>query len=375
MYSHPKLKDVHGLLFLKDKIRIGSGLDYASEIPNPKNKYTMLMKNLRIGLPLNELLIKTPNLTPSEIEEAITNLATAGYIEDMTINAPDWIQNNHQIERYETNLNFFDTLPVTNDFKSKYDYQSKIHRSSALIIGMGGIGSNVILALLELGIGKITAVDFDKVELKNLNRQVLYSTHGVDKLKSDEAKKFAKKFNPNVEFTVNNQEINSVSDVESLIKQSNPNFIVNVADYPTGFIDFWVNEAAIKYKVPIFSAIVNKKHGKVYSVIPGSTACYYCQYLQDLENVPEYEEELEVIQTQEGNTNLNYYRSPNGALGPSCLFQGYYLANEIMRYLFQGSSSLLTFNKRFNINFLTNEQYYTELKRYDQCKICGELND
>jgi len=165
------------------------------------------------------------------------------------------------------------------------------------------------------------------------------------------------------------------SDIEMLIEESQPDFIVNVADYPTGFIDFWVNDAAIKYNVPIFAAVVNKKHGKVYSVIPGKTACYNCQYLQDIEDVPDYEEELNVIQTQEGNTNLNYYRSPNVALGPSCLFQGYYLANEIMRYIFQGASSLLTFNKRFNINFLTNEQYYTELKKYDQCKKCGEFNE
>ncbi|MBZ6003843.1 ThiF family adenylyltransferase [Leuconostoc gelidum subsp. aenigmaticum] len=375
MYNQPKLKNVHGLLFLKDKIRIGSGLDYASEIPNPENKYTLLMKNLRIGLPLHDLILKTPNLTPNEIKEAIDNLFIEGYIEGMHTDVPSWIKDNHQMERYETNLNFFDTLPVTTEFTNNYDYQTKIHNSQALIIGMGGIGTNVILSLLELGIGKITAVDFDRIELKNLNRQVLYSSDDIGKLKSSQAQIFAKNFNPNVEFIGHNQEINSASDIEMLIEESQPDFIVNVADYPTGFIDFWVNDAAIKYNVPIFAAVVNKKHGKVYSVIPGKTACYNCQYLQDIEDVPDYEEELNVIQTQEGNTNLNYYRSPNGALGPSCLFQGYYLANEIMRYIFQGASSLLTFNKRFNINFLTNEQYYTELKKYDQCKKCGEFNE
>ncbi|MBZ5969353.1 HesA/MoeB/ThiF family protein [Leuconostoc gasicomitatum] len=375
MYNQPKLKNVHGLLFLKDKIRIGSGLDYASEIPNPENKYTLLMKNLRIGLPLHDLILKTPNLTPNEIKEAIDNLFIEGYIEGMHTDVPSWIKDNHQMERYETNLNFFDTLPVTTEFTNNYDYQTKIHNSQALIIGMGGIGTNVILSLLELGIGKITAVDFDRIELKNLNRQVLYSSDDIGKLKSSQAQIFAKNFNPNVEFIGHNQEINSASDIEMLIEESQPDFIVNVADYPTGFIDFWVNDAAIKYNVPIFAAVVNKKHGKVYSVIPGKTACYNCQYLQDIEDVPDYEEELNVIQTQEGNTNLNYYRSPNVALGPSCLFQGYYLANEIMRYIFQGASSLLTFNKRFNINFLTNEQYYTELKKYDQCKKCGEFNE
>lgn len=259
MYNQPKLKNVHGLLFLKDKIRIGSGLDYASEIPNPENKYTLLMKNLRIGLPLHDLILKTPNLTPNEIKEAIDNLFIEGYIEGMHTDVPSWIKDNHQMERYETNLNFFDTLPVTTEFTNNYDYQTKIHNSQALIIGMGGIGTNVILSLLELGIGKITAVDFDRIELKNLNRQVLYSSDDIGKLKSSQAQIFAKNFNPNVEFIGHNQEINSASDIEMLIEESQPDFIVNVADYPTGFIDFWVNDAAIKYNVPIFAAVVNKK--------------------------------------------------------------------------------------------------------------------
>lgn len=365
----PKLKDIHGVLFLKDKIRVGSGLDYAIEIDNPEDKYTELIKNLKKDYDLATIVAKSKSekLSSKEITEAIFTLTEAGYIEDSNIVPPDSLSE-EELERYKVNLNFFNTLAT--ETTSKFDFQNKLKESHILIFGMGGIGSNICLALLELGIGTITAVDFDIVELSNLNRQILYSTSSIGNLKISEAKKRAEEFNPNVKFNAIHQQISSTDDVSDIIKESNCDMVVNVADYPTGFIDFWVNEACMSQGKPLIAALVQKKYGRVYSVVPNETTCYNCQYLNELIEIPSYKEELESTRLQSDPNGLDLFRTPNGALGPTCLFQGYFVSYEILRYILFGKEEMLTFNKRFSINFLTFESEFEKLEKNNECKCC-----
>ncbi|CKJ80762.1 UBA/THIF-type NAD/FAD binding protein [Streptococcus pneumoniae] len=116
---------------------------------------------------------------------------------------------------------------------------------------------------------------------------------------------------------------------------------------------------------------MGKKNGKVYSIILYKAACYYCQFLEDLEKIPEYAEELETVRTMTNSLELEMFRTPNGVLGPACLFQGYFISFEILRYIFWGYEALLTFNKRFSIDFITFEQHFDELTKYPTCSICG----
>lgn len=73
------------------------------------------------------------------------------------------------------------------------------------------------------------------------------------------------------------------------------------------------------------------------------------------------------------NTNLKYYCSPNGALGIACLIEGYFVVSEIMRSLFTGTNALLTKNMRFDIDFLTVEQYFGDLEKFNNCEVCGKF--
>ena len=59
--------------------------------------------------------------------------------------------------------------------------QKKIFNASVLIIGAGGLGSPIAIYLASLGIGKIGVVDKDKVELSNLNRQIIFNTKDINK--------------------------------------------------------------------------------------------------------------------------------------------------------------------------------------------------
>src|SRR5881296_1908013 len=77
--------------------------------------------------------------------------------------------------------------------------QEKLKRSSVLIIGAGGLGSPVALYLAAAGVGRIGLVDFDQVDLSNLQRQVLHGTKDVGRKKVDSARDRLRDANPNIE--------------------------------------------------------------------------------------------------------------------------------------------------------------------------------
>ncbi|MXP49227.1 ThiF family adenylyltransferase [Pantoea sp. Eser] len=78
---------------------------------------------------------------------------------------------NIQIERFSINIEFFNSkLPLG---MNKYEIQNTLLDSSVVVLGCGGLGSHIILELAAIGIGNLTIVDFDEIELSNLNRQIL----------------------------------------------------------------------------------------------------------------------------------------------------------------------------------------------------------
>ena len=73
--------------------------------------------------------------------------------------------------------------------------QKRILNSKVLIIGIGGLGCPLLTYLAASGVGKLGIVDFDKVEISNLNRQTLFSNHDIGKFKVDQAKNIINKNN------------------------------------------------------------------------------------------------------------------------------------------------------------------------------------
>ena len=96
------------------------------------------------------------------------------------------MDNDHELEKYSRQIILNEVGP---------EGQQKLKKASVLIIGIGGLGSSVIQYLNAAGVGKIGIVDYDKVELSNLNRQLIYKNSDIGKSKVDVAKNYISELN------------------------------------------------------------------------------------------------------------------------------------------------------------------------------------
>ena len=100
----------------------------------------------------------------------------------------------HERGRYDRQLRYF--ADVAPDGLSAPDCQLRLRDASVLVLGVGGLGSWAALSLACCGVGRLTLVDGDEVELSNLNRQVLYSEHDIGRPKARVAAAAIERFNP-----------------------------------------------------------------------------------------------------------------------------------------------------------------------------------
>lgn len=91
--------------------------------------------------------------------------------------------------------------------------QTLLNESSILIAGMGGLGCAVAENLIRAGIGKLILVDNDKIEISNLNRQILFDQNDIGKSKVDVAKQKLKAINPELEVKVFQKDVSEVKDL------------------------------------------------------------------------------------------------------------------------------------------------------------------
>ena len=107
--------------------------------------------------------------------------------------------------------------------------QKKLLKSSALIVGAGGLGSPIAIYLAALGVGKIGIVDKDNVEISNLSRQIIFNTNDIKKNKSSVAIKKIKKINPDLQLysfkkKLSKKNINQIAKNFNLIIDGSDNF-------------------------------------------------------------------------------------------------------------------------------------------------------
>lgn len=239
-----------------------------------------------------------------------------------------------------------------------------LQNSHVIILGCGGIGNIVATLLATNGVGTITLVDDDRIELSNLTRQLMFTEIDVGKNKTIILKSSIEKRNSSVIVNTINLRIASYQDL--LLLPPNINLIILSADEPSEIIK-WVNLYSIAFKVP-FINIGYVEDIAVWGpfVIPGITSCWECQDLTAVETFdsPDDNKVNKVAIIKEINKQ---YVTPS--FGPVNLLAASTATLDVLKYL-GGFGKVQSFNKRLGIWTDELKIEIQDCNRNPNCHVC-----
>ena len=176
--------------------------------------------------------------------------------------------NDQDLERYGRHI----LLPEVH-----YDGQQKLLDSHVLVVGLGGLGSPASIYLASSGIGNLTLCDFDKVELSNLQRQIVHKEDMLQINKAHSAKSFISSINSNINLNVVDKKL-SESEFDLYVKKNSVDAILDCSDnFQTRYS---INKVAFKNKIPLISGSAIGLEGQlaIFDFRDDSSACYECLF-------------------------------------------------------------------------------------------------
>jgi len=153
--------------------------------------------------------------------------------------------------------------------------QQKLLDSRVLVIGLGGLGSPVAMYLAASGVGHLTLVDHDRVELSNLQRQIVHTTATLGNAKTESARQMLAALNPEVAVTTIGHKLDE-RELRDAVRAAD--VVVDASDnFPTRFA---VNRACVEAGKPLVSGAVVRLEGQVsvFRADRPDSPCYACLY-------------------------------------------------------------------------------------------------
>jgi adenylyltransferase/sulfurtransferase len=247
--------------------------------------------------------------------------------------------NSDEIRRYSRHL----SLPEVG-----LEGQRKIRSASVLCIGAGGLGSPVAMYLAAAGIGRLGIVDFDSVDLSNLQRQVLHGSPDVGRPKTESAADFLHRLNPNVQVVPYETRLTFENALEIV---GSYDIVVDGTDnFPTRYL---ANDACVLLRKPNVYGSIFRFEGQASLFAPHlGGPCYRCLY-------PEPPPTGTVPSCAEG-----------GVLGVLPGVIGVIQATETLKLILGKGNSLL--NRLLLFDALEMRFRELKLRRDPQCPLCGE---
>jgi molybdopterin/thiamine biosynthesis adenylyltransferase len=224
--------------------------------------------------------------------------------------------------------------------------QQALLRARVLIVGMGGLGSPVGMYLAACGVGELVLTDPDRVELSNLQRQIVYSTADIGRDKVAAAAERLRGLNPDVRVTALNERLDS----ERLGEQVR--YVDAVVDASDNFATrFELNRLCVAHRTPLISGAVIRMEGQVsvFRADRENSPCYRCLY-QDMEEI--------------GETC-----SETGILGPVAGIIGSIQATETVKVLLDMDGTLE--GRLMLLDAARMEWRSIALRKDPDCPVCG----
>lgn len=215
-----------------------------------------------------------------------------------------------------------------------------------LLVGAGGLGSPAALALANAGIGTIGFVDYDRVEVSNLNRQIMHSTSRIGMTKVESAKVFIKKIGSDINVITHDIGLNR-DNVMSIISDYDV-IIDGVDNFPTRYL---LNDACFFARKPMIEAGAIRFIGFNMTIVPNKGACYRCVF----PSMPD--------------ASRSQTCSEVGVLGPVPGIMGFIQAAETAKLLL--GKGVLLVNKIMYFDALELDFDVIDIEKRNQCSLCG----
>jgi len=221
--------------------------------------------------------------------------------------------------------------------------QEKLAGASVAVVGAGGLGSPALTYLAAAGIGRLKLIDFDTVDISNLNRQFLHSEKDIGRPKALSAKEKLKALNSEI----------AIYAHEELLAPENAEMLLAGCDVVLGAVDsiearFVINKACTMLRIPYVDGGISGFTGSVAFVHPPKTPCLRCFF-------PE----------------TNHEKAPAGVLGASAGVIGAILANIALLILLGASNPLES--KILIYDALRMSMDLIDIKRDECCVVCGGI--
>ena len=227
--------------------------------------------------------------------------------------------------------------------------QQRLLAARVLIIGVGGLGSPVAMYLAASGVGQLVLVDHDKVELSNLQRQIVHTSDRIGVAKVTSAQHALAALNPEVQVTA----IVGQLDPEALVEQ------VQLADAVVDCSDnfatrFALNRVCVANRKPLISGAAIRLEGQVAVFRPerNDSPCYRCLY-KDMDELAES-------------------CSQTGVLAPLVGIIGSIQATETIKVLLDIGETLT--GRLLVLDALSMEWRSIKLRKDPDCPVCGSAN-
>ncbi|MGV8905451.1 MAG: ThiF family adenylyltransferase [Acetobacterium sp.] len=220
-------------------------------------------------------------------------------------------------------------------------------QAKVLIVGTGGLGCPTALSLARAGVGTIGLVDYDHVEISNLNRQILHTTSKIGLPKVESAKQRLKQVNPKM--TVNLYPV-AFSTENALEITNDYDIIIDGLDnLPTRYL---LNDTCFFEKKPLVEAGALAFYGQVTTIVSGDGPCYRCIFPESTTSSPAQS------------------CSETGVLGPVPGLMGVLQAVEALKIA-------MGFNSRLKGELLMYDALETDLeiakfRKNSDCQLCGD---
>lgn len=295
----------------------------------------------------------------ADVAAAVTALVDAGYVEDGAARPPGTLSAT-ELARYKRNADFLSFFSPPD--LSAYALQARLQRSRVTVLGLGGLGASVAASLAAAGVGRLRIVDFDTVELSNLNRQVLYTAADVGVAKTRAAAARLAQINPHVAIEVIQTRVASVEDARAII--AGFDFLVCAADRPRVLIHRWSNAASALEAVPWAWGSNAGLTAQMGMLCPGLTGCLECADRINRGRHSWYDT------ARRWETEVLGERDVNPCIAPVSMMLGGALALDVVFFLSQATPPA-SYGATTSFDLRSAERHHRPLERHPDCATCA----